>query len=88
MNQDSNDSEAELPTIERRVISKISDTEYLKLFQMKNPMHDIDREKSKSIISNRVMPEIAILNRNPYLNHKPQSEHHINLHAADLLRLQ
>ena len=50
MNQDSNDSEAELPTIERRVISKISDTEYLKLFQMKNPMHDLDREKSKSIV--------------------------------------
>jgi hypothetical protein len=51
---------------------------------MKNPMHDLDREKSKSIVSNLVMPDPMAIRRNPYLNHEPEEEPNVDLSHREI----
>lgn len=53
---DSEGSEFELPKNEKMVRSEIKNSDYLKLYQNKNPMHDGDREKSTSLMKNLVYP--------------------------------
>lgn len=53
--------EEDLPKGTRLQILKIKSKDYLKLYQMKNPMHDPDREKSKSIVSNLKMPDPTVI---------------------------
>lgn len=79
------DSDGEgLPKQSRPKILRITSKEYLKLFQMKNPMHDLDREKSQSIISNLVMPDPIVMKRNPYLNHELEEEPNVDLSNREL----
>ena len=68
---DSDESDFALPKNEQHVIAKLHDNEYLKLYQMKNPMHDADDECVKSIMCNLIMPEEKTYRNNPYLNKTP-----------------
>ena len=81
------ESDIDLPANEKHIISKITDREYLKMYQMRNPMHDPDREAKKSIVANLVVPDDGAFKKNPYLNKVPDEEPEINLHALDLLNL-
>jgi len=53
---DSDESEFELPKNEKHARAVIKNSDYLKLYQNKNPMHDGDREKSSSLVKNLVYP--------------------------------
>ncbi len=44
MSFNSDESDFELPKADQRVVAKLENNEYLKMYQMKNPMHDRDRE--------------------------------------------
>ncbi|TNV81615.1 hypothetical protein FGO68_gene3798 [Halteria grandinella] len=82
------DSECELPASQKHVISKITNKEYLKLFQMKNQTHDRDRERAKSINDNIFIPhDPNSYSHNPYLNKKIDEESHLNLYSVDLMSL-
>lgn len=84
----SDESEADnLPPNERKPIIKLDNNEFLKLYQMKNAMHDSDREKAASIVSNLVLPERETLKKNPFLYKKLSKEPNLNLHAADLFKM-
>eukprot|EP00347_Sterkiella_histriomuscorum_P022788 403337158 len=87
LNFDSDESDFELPKNEQHVIMKVQDSDYLKLYQMKNPMHDADGECSKSIMCNLVMPDPETFRNNPYLNKTPIKEPQLNLHTMDLLSM-
>ncbi|CDW76621.1 UNKNOWN [Stylonychia lemnae] len=77
--QSDSGSDYELPREQRHVIPQLKDNEYLRMFQGKNPMHDCDREKASSIISNLILPTKQQLQANPYLNKSKLEEPNFEL---------
>jgi len=73
-NCESDESDVELPPDHRYVVARLKDNEYLKLFQMKNGLHDQDREKAACITQNLVIPHRKVIELNPFLNHVPKDE--------------
>ena len=66
-------------------MARLGNNDYLKLFQMKNAMHDQDREKASSLLHNLVAPSRRIVQANPYLNHTPKEEPSLNMVVEDLV---
>jgi len=65
----------------------INDSEFLKMYLMKNPTHDPYREKAESICANLVLPNIKSILSNPYLNKTLDEEPDLNLTTVDLYQL-
>ncbi|CDW85121.1 UNKNOWN [Stylonychia lemnae] len=84
---DSDESDFELPQNEQHMVVKLKDNDYLKLYQMKNPMHDSDRECARSIMYNLKMPDEQTMKFNPYLNKTPAKEPMLNLHTQELFSM-
>jgi hypothetical protein len=84
---DSDESDRGMIQHEQHVVAKLKDKDYLKLYQMKNPMHDNDRECTKSLMCNLKMPNEKKMKSNPYLNKVPIKEPVLNLHTLDLLAI-
>lgn len=82
------DSDTELPADNTRMIAKIRSNDYLRLYQMKNPMHDPDREKAKSIEANLVMPSnMKKVMNNVYLNRIKEEDLDIELNTEELFNI-
>ncbi len=87
--QPKNDSsqENELPVAERYVVPTIKDTDFLKMYQMKNDCHDPSNQSARSVMQNMILPDIEAITRSPYLNRIPEVEADYDLYTQDLMNL-
>ena len=64
----------------------------MKQHNMKNGVHDLDREKASSIIANISIPsqkkQIQELKQNPYFAEDKREEEPLDLKIKDLIKLQ
>ena len=50
----------ELPTVNLKVRQELKDNEFLKKYNSKNPIHELDRERASSIMCNLVLPDSKV----------------------------
>jgi hypothetical protein len=76
-----------LPKVNKHVMMKISNNNFLKLYRQKNATHDRDRENATSIVQNLQLPKGSEYMRNPFFNRKAQEEPMLDLSADELLNI-
>ena len=80
---DSDESECELPKNHQYIFAQVKDSDFLKLYQAKNAMHDGDRERATSL-SNNIVYNAVVAKRNPYFNKVSEKEPIIPYIESDL----
>lgn len=73
---DSDESDFELPKAQQHIRKELQDNEYLKLYQMMNPMHDADREKATSLAMN-IKYNDQVAKESPFFNKKEEEDQEI-----------
>ena len=84
---DPDESDTELPAMQRVVKPEISNKDYLKLYGQKNGTHDGDREKASSLVQNLSLPPPHMVRNNPIFDKRQKIERNLNLHAQDLFSI-